>query len=382
MISLYFYIGHMNKQLHSNSADEKVWCSKVITPEGANLPDDALHAIPLQRIENSATGGAPKDLWQQVTSAVTNAVVSVANFIYNGLVALGNLIEHAAEIVAQFAMKLWNTAVSAVKAAVAVVKKIVGALWDGLVNLAKSFFANVIKPVLDALDAYLSNIGSKLKLIYGDYKAGRAPSGEHIKALMDAILPPVVMNFIMAMGIIYTVINIIATFGVPGVGTIVSLAIGAAIGVAMTQYASPSLNFLNGLWNSGQEALRNGLNSLFGVLKNLGLSGIDVAAEIVNTIAFGAGLILTKMKTTIWRLITDAKSMMGIIFGVLSIIAGFDQKDTWVGVAGVLMGFVSLIFGAWSLMDVVETTLDAVLFAINLIAGMNGLMLSAVGLVA
>ena len=34
------------------------------------------------------------------------------------------------------------------------------------------------------------------------------------------------------------------------------------------------------------------------------------------------------------------------------------------------------------MVDVVETTLDAVLFAINLIAGMNGLMLSAVGLVA
>ncbi len=33
-------------------------------------------------------------------------------------------------------------------------------------------------------------------------------------------------------------------------------------------------------------------------------------------------------------------------------------------------------------MDVVETALDGVLFAINLIAGMNGLMLSAVRLVA
>ncbi len=46
------------------------------------------------------------------------------------------------------------------------------------------------------------------------------------------------------------------------------------------------------------------------------------------------------------------------------------------------MGFVSLIFGAWSIVDVVKTKLDAALFAINLIAGMNGLMLSAVGLVA
>ena len=52
-----------------------------------------------------------------------------------------------------------------------------------------------------------------------------------------------------------------------------------------------------------------------------------------------------------------------------------------VGVTGVFMGFVSLIFGIWSLMDIVETALDAVLFAINLLAGMNGLGFSAIGLV-
>ena len=49
--------------------------------------------------------------------------------------------------------------------------------------------------------------------------------------------------------------------------------------------------------------------------------------------------------------------------------------------ASILMGFVSLIFGVWSVLDTVETTLDAALLGINMIAGLNGLGFSAIGLV-
>ena len=361
----------------------------VITPENANIPSDVLEAIPYVGLHNSATGAEPKDslghIIEWLQSNIVNPAIKVAKFIYNGLVAVGDLIAHAAEIVAKFYMTLYDLAThpdKVIKAVTEAVRKTVDALKDALINMAKEMFEKIIKPVIDALHAYLINIGGKLKLIYDDYKAGHTPSNEHIKELINAILPPEVMNFITAMSIIYTVINIIVTFGVPGVGTIVSLAIGAAIGIAITQYASPSLKFLNGLWDGTQEALRNGLNSLFNVLRTLGLSGIDIAAEIVNTIAFGAGVVLGVMKSCIEGLIKDMKSLAGVVFGILSIFAGVDQKDTWVGVAGVLMGFVSLILGAWSIVDAVETTLDAALFAINLIAGMNGLMLSAVGLVA
>ncbi len=84
----------------------------VITPEQANLPLDVLEAIPYEGMQNSKTGGAPKNLWQQLSVAIGGAITSVADFIYNGLVALGNFIEHAAEVVAQFAMKLWSTGVA------------------------------------------------------------------------------------------------------------------------------------------------------------------------------------------------------------------------------------------------------------------------------
>jgi len=275
-------------------------------------------------------------------------------------------------------MELWDTTVESVKRAVEVVKEVVSKLWDAIVKMAAQMFSKVIQPMISALSTYLNNIGSGLKAIYEDYRVGRAPSVKHMEALIRAILPPIVMNFIMGMSIIYTVINIIVTFGVPGIGTIVSLAIGAAIGAAITQYGIPHLDFLKGLWESARETLANGFKSLLNVLHNLGLSSIDIAAEIVNTIAFGAGVVLTVMKKAVY----GAKTICGIVFGVLSILAGLDQRDIWMGVAGLLMGFVSLILGVWSTMDIVETTLDAVLFVVNIIGGMNGLMLSAVGLIA
>ncbi len=43
--------------------------------------------------------------------------------------------------------------------------------------------------------------------------------------------------------------------------------------------------------------------------------------------------------------------------------------------------FYLIDMGVWSTMDVVKTTLDAILFTINLLAGMNGLGFSAIGLV-
>jgi len=104
---------------------------------------------------------------------------------------------------------------------------------------------------------------------------------------------------------------------------------------------------------------------------------VDWTAEGLNAVALAAGWLLSKLKGSVF----EKKSIIGTVFGVLSMLAGFDQHNKWVGVAGVLMGFVSLIFGVWSVIDTVETTLDVVLFTINLLAGMNGLGFSAIGLV-
>ena len=114
-----------------------------------------------------------------------------------------------------------------------------------------------------------------------------------------------------------------------------------------------------------------------GYVKKHGYVLVDWTAEGLNAVALAAGWLLSKLKGSVF----EKKSIIGTVFGVLSMLAGFDQHNKWVGVAGVLMGFVSLIFGVWSVIDTVETTLDVVLFTINLLAGMNGLGFSAIGLV-
>ena len=83
-----------------------VYPSYTATTSGNASMLSGIHkAIPYVGLHNSATGDGPKDTRGYISAAVTNAVVSVANFVYNGLVAVGNMIEHAAEVVAEFAMK-------------------------------------------------------------------------------------------------------------------------------------------------------------------------------------------------------------------------------------------------------------------------------------
>ena len=130
--------------------------AKYFTPEQVNLPEDILQAIPLNGIWNSATGDGPKDAWGYISSAVTNAVISAANFVYNGLVAIGNLIEKAGEIVAQFAMKLLDATKQAIQAVVEVIKKVVDAVIGWIKEMAAEAFSGVIKEIKDAMQGIIN----------------------------------------------------------------------------------------------------------------------------------------------------------------------------------------------------------------------------------
>ncbi len=101
-------------------------------------------AIPYVGLRNSATGAEPKDTFghiiEWIQSNIVNPAISVAKFIYNGLVAVGNMIAHAAEVVAQFAMKLLDATKQAIKTVVEVVKKVV----DAMVGWIKERIAKAI----------------------------------------------------------------------------------------------------------------------------------------------------------------------------------------------------------------------------------------------
>ncbi len=149
---------NMISLLCHNLSNEQFAHYAAITPEQVNIPSDVLEAIPYEGIQNSKTGGAPENLWQQLSGAIGGAISSVADFIYHGLVALGNFIEHAAEVVTQFAMKLWSTGVSVVKKAVEVVKKVV----DAVVEWIKEMMAKAIDGFVNLINGLSNNAGTKL----------------------------------------------------------------------------------------------------------------------------------------------------------------------------------------------------------------------------
>ena len=89
---------------------------------------------------------------------LTNAVVSFANFIYSGPVALANLIEHAAEVVAQFAMKLLDATKQAIQTVVEVIKKVV----DAVIGWVKEMMAKAIEGFVNLINGLSNNAGTKL----------------------------------------------------------------------------------------------------------------------------------------------------------------------------------------------------------------------------
>ncbi len=90
-----------------------------------HLGREVIQAMPYNGVQNSNTGRASESLWEQVTSEVTNAAVSVANIVYNGLVAVGNLIVHATEVAAKFYMTLLKTIAQNVQKAAEAVRRAV-----------------------------------------------------------------------------------------------------------------------------------------------------------------------------------------------------------------------------------------------------------------
>ncbi len=75
-----------------------------------------------------------------------------ASTLLDRSIAVGNFIAHAAQVVAEFYMKLWNTVVNAVRAAVEEVKKVVDSLKDALINIVKDKINKIVGPIQDAIN--------------------------------------------------------------------------------------------------------------------------------------------------------------------------------------------------------------------------------------
>ncbi len=225
IVGMFFFKSDGNKLiqlltlLSRNESGVKFANYKAIMPALANLPEDVLRAIPVQGIENSATGDKPQSLWQQVTSQITNAVISATKFIYNGLVGVANLIEKAGEVVGQFFLKLWNTAVSVVKAAVEVIKKGVDAVIGWVKEMAAKAFDAIIKGIKDAMQGLINVFSNISESIYNAIFKGEIDSAVFGK--IEEFTSSPLMTTLITLPIVISGIYFAATAASMGIGALI-----------------------------------------------------------------------------------------------------------------------------------------------------------------
>ncbi len=348
----------------------------VITPEAANLLGDILQAIPYEQIQNNATGSEPKGIWEQLVGAIGGATTSVANFIHRGLVALANLIEHAAEVAAQFAMKLWSTGVSVVKQAVEVIKKAV----DAVVEWVKGEVEKAYKAFLDANKNVLENVIAPLNTLWNEYKESRNIDKGLEREFWDAIMRVVYISMAVwatITALLYIVIG--ATFGS---GYFIVGAIGAAIWAVSSIHAGKGdmPGWLNR--NLGKESLvRKIAEDIGNRYTDSGMDKSDVTSFFLSLFSMGLSFIGWAISAigedvsgTMAGMVSAAVGTAAIIFGILLkslrgdskehmrwIVYGFSLVGIFIGLVGTAQG---LIASNW----------------VSAIISMIGLLLSAVTL--
>ncbi len=348
---------NMISLLCHNLSNEQFAHYAAITPEQVNIPSDVLEAIPYEGIQNSKTGGAPENLWQQLSGAIGGAITSVADFIYHGLVALGNFIEHAAEVVAQFAMKLWSTGVSVVKQAVEVIKKAVDAVVEWIKSAAINLLNNVLTPIENKINEWLQNIKDTIVNAYEYYKANEKLSLEWEEKLKEVIY---------GKGL-YVMLGIGAAL-IAGMYVITGVSMG--IGAAAMGILGPLIaglvaeEIMNKMYSSGYE-LPFDLPTSF---------SMDAVKNIVDNLI---NQIKRDTKDSEWDLI---EAFLGNIFGISGIIttlytaARYDLSGTLLTELTVGLSFWALPYYAIALALPEDKPVQTIFGAIGLIFSIPALL--------
>ena len=202
---------------------------------------------------------------------------------YNGLVAVGNLIEKAGEIVAQFAMKLLDATKKAIQTVVEVVKEVV----DAVVNWIKGRIIDGIRVLINELknaaDTISKGLTLSLKEMALDIANGNSENigadvGEILKEEMPlvwAVTTGFVAFAAIEMALDTSSEGLLAVISDVLVGLLKSEIVRAIINVFLI--ADASVTALNKV----EERTGSGITE--GVIKNL-LTAFDIGTAIVGEI--------------------------------------------------------------------------------------------------
>jgi len=218
-----------------NESGVKFGDYETIEPCTANLPVDVLALIPYVGIENSATGDEPKDLLGQIVKwvddnivePVVNAAVTAAKFIYNGLVAVGNFIVQAAEVVAKAALVLIDYIQHPEKLRAALEQA--ASVFNAVVEWVKRVMISAYKEVVNRIKNEIEGLEHSFKELVIDVASWIEQGGPEkllstvVKAIAD-FMSEVLKVALVMMGIFLaaTAVMIAVKVATAGVGAFIS----------------------------------------------------------------------------------------------------------------------------------------------------------------
>jgi PKD repeat protein len=115
---------------------------------------DLLNYIPSPGFQNSATGALPKDWADYWFGPIVDFFVSVGEFLYAGLVAIGNFFIALGNLIVQIGLAIWGAIQAVINLVVEAIKfiiEIIKTILEWIIKLAKMLIEEVLKPVWNAI---------------------------------------------------------------------------------------------------------------------------------------------------------------------------------------------------------------------------------------
>lgn len=170
-----------------------------------HLPLDVLNYVPLTGIQSSPTGNRPVG-WQE---AVFNSIVDAAEFLANGIIALGTFMLDVfvtiAEIGLSFLVKLANDVAQAVKEVAQAMVDTFLAFVDWMVDFVRTSILTPIQSMCESiwngLDDWMRGLMTMIGQSSIDVEGGRKSQSNAVQVIAAYIIDSDLVKIILAIGL-------------------------------------------------------------------------------------------------------------------------------------------------------------------------------------
>ena len=344
-----------------------------------HLPLDVLNYVPLTGIQSSPTGNRPVG-WQE---AVFNSIVDAAEFLANGIIALGTFMIDVfvtiAEIGLSFLVKLANDVAQAVKEVAQAIVDAFCAFVDWAVEFIKSTFAGLFAPMIDGLQSlikgYQNDVMSAVSLAVIEFDAKGYISAGTIGLLFKAIVSDL---FWACFGLIIVIqIALMAISAMTaGLGFLIQIAIGLGATILMEQAFG------------ARGSMEDGGDNLLSQVISIANGAIDDASIFLSQLMRSLTDWVKKTgneTSSRWDVVIGVTSfllgMFGAFFSGVDYVSGSNggekvQKTFGYAAKGIVCGFLSAVLGFASF---VATGVNEIIA--SLVTSVIGVILGAMGII-